>query len=87
MLAGFFLAIRENSFRKYGCAPVPALLRTRDFERVVLEAAPPAAQLFRNEVRICGLTDMQWIEALINVSAFVGFIGVATHWPENPRDR
>jgi hypothetical protein len=26
---------------------------------------------------------MQWIEALINVSAFAGFIGVATHWPKN----
>jgi hypothetical protein len=25
---------------------------------------------------------MQWIEALINVSALVGFIGVATHWPK-----
>jgi hypothetical protein len=24
---------------------------------------------------------MQWIEALINVSAFVGFVGIATHWP------
>jgi hypothetical protein len=26
---------------------------------------------------------MQWIEALINVSAFVGFVGIATHWPKN----
>jgi hypothetical protein len=26
---------------------------------------------------------MQWIEALINVSAFAGFIGVATHWPKS----
>jgi hypothetical protein len=26
---------------------------------------------------------MQWIEALINVSALVGFVGVATLWPEN----
>jgi hypothetical protein len=26
--------------------------------------------------------DMQWIEALINVSALVGFVGVATHWPK-----
>jgi hypothetical protein len=26
---------------------------------------------------------MQWIEALINMSAFAGFIGVATHWPTN----
>jgi hypothetical protein len=25
----------------------------------------------------------QWIEALINVSALVGFVGVATHWPKN----
>jgi hypothetical protein len=25
---------------------------------------------------------MQWIEALINVSALVGFVGVATHWPK-----
>jgi hypothetical protein len=24
---------------------------------------------------------IQWIEALINVSAFAGFLGVATHWP------
>lgn len=23
---------------------------------------------------------MQWIEARINVSAFAGFIGLATHW-------
>jgi hypothetical protein len=32
---------------------------------------------------------MQWIEALINVSAFVAFVGVATHWPKNhpPTDR
>jgi hypothetical protein len=28
---------------------------------------------------------MQWIEALINVSAFVGFVGIATHWPKNHR--
>jgi hypothetical protein len=25
---------------------------------------------------------MQWIEALINVAAFAGFIGLATHWPQ-----
>jgi hypothetical protein len=25
---------------------------------------------------------MQWIEALINISALVGFVGVATHWPK-----
>jgi hypothetical protein len=25
----------------------------------------------------------QWIEALINVSALVGFVGVARHWPKN----
>jgi hypothetical protein len=25
---------------------------------------------------------MQWIEALINVLAFAGFIGVAIHWPK-----
>jgi hypothetical protein len=24
---------------------------------------------------------MQWVEALINVSAFAGFLGIATHWP------
>jgi hypothetical protein len=31
---------------------------------------------------------MQWIEALINISALVGFVGVATHWPKNtPTDR
>jgi hypothetical protein len=28
---------------------------------------------------------MQWIEALINVSALVGFVGVATHWPQHHR--
>jgi hypothetical protein len=28
----------------------------------------------------------QWIEALINVSALVGFVGVATHWPKNYPD-
>jgi hypothetical protein len=26
---------------------------------------------------------MQWIEALINVSAFAGFIGVANAWPKS----
>jgi hypothetical protein len=26
---------------------------------------------------------MQWIEAFINVSALVGFVGVATLWPKN----
>jgi hypothetical protein len=25
----------------------------------------------------------QWIEALINVSGLVGFVGVATLWPKN----
>jgi hypothetical protein len=25
---------------------------------------------------------MQWIEALINLSAFAGFIGIAQTWPE-----
>jgi hypothetical protein len=25
---------------------------------------------------------MQWIEALINIFAFAGFIGVATCWPK-----
>jgi hypothetical protein len=29
------------------------------------------------------LVDMQWIEALINVSGLVGFVGVATLWPKN----
>jgi hypothetical protein len=29
------------------------------------------------------LMGMQWIEALINVCALVGFVGVATLWPEN----
>ncbi|MDB5610924.1 MAG: hypothetical protein JWP25_7824 [Bradyrhizobium sp.] len=28
---------------------------------------------------------MQWIEALINVSAFAGFIGVATHYSKKNR--
>jgi hypothetical protein len=27
---------------------------------------------------------MQWIEALINVSAFAGFLGVASCWPNAP---
>jgi hypothetical protein len=27
------------------------------------------------------LEGMQWIEALINISALVGFVGVATLWP------
>jgi nitrogen fixation-related uncharacterized protein len=31
---------------------------------------------------------MQWIEALINVSALAGFVGVATLWPKTgPTDR
>jgi hypothetical protein len=25
---------------------------------------------------------LQWIEALINVSALVGFVGVASYWPK-----
>jgi hypothetical protein len=38
------------------------------------------------------LLGMQWIEALINVSGLVGFVGVATLWPKHeptdrPRDR
>jgi hypothetical protein len=28
---------------------------------------------------------MQWIEALLNVSAFVVFVAIATHWPETGR--
>jgi hypothetical protein len=28
------------------------------------------------------LVGMQWIEALINISALVGFVGIATHWPK-----
>ena len=32
-------------------------------------------------------TAMQWIEALINVSAFAGFLGVASCWPKgSPTD-
>jgi hypothetical protein len=27
---------------------------------------------------------MQWIEAFINVSALVAFVGVATYWPNHP---
>jgi nitrogen fixation-related uncharacterized protein len=27
---------------------------------------------------------MQWIEALINVSALAGFVGVAAYWPTGP---
>jgi hypothetical protein len=35
---------------------------------------------------------MQWIEALINVTGLVGFVGVAALWPKNgpvdgPHDR
>jgi hypothetical protein len=26
---------------------------------------------------------MQWIEALINLSAFAGFIGLASTWPDS----
>jgi len=29
---------------------------------------------------------MQWIEALINVSAFAAFIGIARAWPGKQRD-
>jgi hypothetical protein len=29
------------------------------------------------------LVGMQWIEALINVSGLVGFVGVAMLWPKN----
>jgi hypothetical protein len=30
---------------------------------------------------------MQWIEAFINVSALVAFVGVATYWPkDHPAD-
>jgi hypothetical protein len=29
------------------------------------------------------LMGMQWIEALINFSGLVGFVGVATLWPKN----
>jgi hypothetical protein len=29
----------------------------------------------------CALAGMQWIEALLNLSAFVLFVGIATHWP------
>ena len=32
--------------------------------------------------RYRALTGMQWIEALINISALVGFVGIATHWPD-----
>jgi hypothetical protein len=28
---------------------------------------------------------MQWIEAIVNLSAFAGFIGLATHWPDTQR--
>ena len=28
------------------------------------------------------LTGMQWIEALINVSALAGFVGIASYWPK-----
>jgi hypothetical protein len=28
---------------------------------------------------------MQWIEALINLSAFAAFIGIAQAWPEGQR--
>jgi hypothetical protein len=31
---------------------------------------------------MAALPAMQWIEALINVSAFAAFIALATHWPE-----
>jgi hypothetical protein len=34
---------------------------------------------------MAALRAMQWIEALINLSAFAGFVGLATHWPETRR--
>jgi hypothetical protein len=30
---------------------------------------------------------MQWIEALINISALAGFVGVANAWPVDDRTR
>jgi len=29
---------------------------------------------------------MQWIEALINVSALAGFVGIASYWPRDSTD-
>ena len=28
----------------------------------------------------------QWVEVLINISAFAGFIGVATYWVKKPKE-
>jgi hypothetical protein len=52
---------------------VPAVHRPVGFENPV---APRAGFSFPE-------LSMQWIEALINVSAFAGFIGIASAWPEN----
>jgi hypothetical protein len=30
-----------------------------------------------------GSVDMQWIEAIINFSGLLGFVGVASLWPNN----
>ena len=44
-------------------------------------------QPFRNEGPSAELFAMQWIEALINISALAGFIGVANAWPVDDRTR
>jgi hypothetical protein len=28
----------------------------------------------------------QWVELLINICAFVGFVGIATYWAKTPTD-
>jgi hypothetical protein len=44
--------------------------------------ADQANQPFRNQRARRALTGMQWIEALINVSALAGFVGIASCWPK-----
>jgi hypothetical protein len=50
-----------------GCATVIA-------RRTVEEKMDPVC---RNEVRSKALTGMMWIEAIIDVAAFAGFLGIA----------
>jgi hypothetical protein len=45
-------------------------------------ASGKATQPFRNQRTRPALMAMQWIEALINISAFAGFLGISTHWPK-----
>jgi hypothetical protein len=48
-------------------------------------ASAARGQRFRNQDVSAELTGMQWIEALINLSAFAGFIGIANVGCKNQR--